>query len=191
MRCFLALALCAALFAGDALFAGEKKSPQGREEDDSVAITATVVSPEQVVQMFGTDFGSNYIVLDVTVAPKGAKPYDVRLDDFILRSESTLEHSGPMAAGQIAGTGTMVVQRVYGNRANADSPRPLEGTKIQIKDDAKADPAFEALKQKILVEQSITAPESGLLFFPLTKDKAKHLVLSYKTPAGKLRLTFK
>lgn len=181
----LVLALCAVLSAG------EKKAPQASGANDSVAITATFVSPEEVKQMFGSDFDKNYTVLEVTVEPRGDKPYVVSLNDFILRSESSLEHSGPMAAGQIAGTGKVVVQRTYGNRANVDSPRPLAGTKLEMKDDAKANPAFDELKKRILVEKNITAPESGLLFFPLPKEKPKNLVLSYTSPAGKLRMTFK
>ena len=173
------------------LTAGEKKAPQGHAEDDGVAITATVVSPEQVRQMFGTDFDNNYTVLDVTVAPKGGKPYAVRLDDFILRSESSLDHSGPLAAGQMAGAGAVIVERKYGNRSNVDSPRPIEGTQVHIQDDATADPAFAALKKNILIEKSTTESESGLLFFPLSKEKPKNLVLSYKSPVSRLRLTFK
>lgn len=173
------------------LTAGEKKAPQGHAEDDGVAITATVVSPERVKQMFGTDFDNNYTVLDVTVAPKGGKPYAVRLDDFILRSESSLDHSGPLAAGQIAGAGAVVVERKYGNRQSPESPRPLAGTNVHIQDDATGDPAFAALKKNILIEKSTAEPESGLLFFPLSKEKPKNLVLSYKSPVSRLRLTFK
>src|ERR1700722_5953331 len=154
----------AALTLCEALLAGEKKAPQGRVEDDGVAITATFVSLEQVKQIFGSDFDGNFTVLDVTVTPKGGKPYAVRLDDFILRSESSGDHSGPLAAGQIAGTGAVIVQRTYGNRPNAESSRPIEGTKIQVKDDEKSNPAFDALKQKVLIEKSTAEPESGLLF---------------------------
>jgi hypothetical protein len=184
-----AIVLVFALFP--ALRAGEKKIPQAHGENDSVAITATFVGLDEVQQMFGSDFDKSYTVLDVTITPRGADPYVVSLNDFILRSESSLEHSGPMAAGQIAGAGEVVVQRTYGNRANVDSPRPLAGTKLDMKDDAKANPAFDELKKKILVEKNITAPESGLLFFPLPKEKPKNLVLSYTSPAGKLRMTFK
>jgi hypothetical protein len=179
------------LTLGPGLMAGDKKAPQGRGEDDSVVVTATLVSPEQIRQLFGSDFDNNYTVLDVTVTPKDGKPYDVRLDDFILRSESDGAHSGPLAAGQIAGAGALVVERVYGDRPNADSARPIAGTKIQIKDEEKSDPALDALKQKILIERTTAEPESGLLFFPLSKEKPKNLILSYKTPAGKLRLSFK
>ena len=60
-----------------------------------------------------------------------------------------------------------------------------------MKDDAKPDPALDALKKKMLSEKTVTEPVSGLLFFPLTKEKARNLILSYKTPQGKLRLNFK
>src|ERR1700730_2795219 len=96
---FLAATLCPVLMAG------EKKAPQGRGEDDSAVITAVVVAPEQVRQMFGSDFDNNFTVLDVTISPKDGKAVAVRLDDFILRSESSGAHSGPLAAGQIAGGG--------------------------------------------------------------------------------------
>jgi hypothetical protein len=183
---FASLALSALLFAAD------KKSPQGRGEDESVVVTATVLSPEQLKESVGSDFGNNYTVLEVRVAPKGDKPYLVHLDDFILRSESSGEHSGPFSyASQIAGAGALVVEQTYGNRQNADSPRPLAGTKVTMKDDAKGDDALDALKKKMLTEKTVSEPVSGLLFFPLTKEKPKNLILSYKTPQSKLRLSFK
>jgi hypothetical protein len=181
-----AVVLCAVVGAS------EKKSPEGRGEDESVAITATLLSPQQLIDAVGSDFDNNYTVLDVRVTPKGGKPYLVHLDDFILRSESSGEHSGPfLVASQIAGAGALVVKHTYGYRVNGDSPRPLEGTNVEMKDDAKADPALDALKKKMLTESTVTDPVSGLLFFPLTKEKPRNLVLSYKTPQGKLRLSFK
>jgi hypothetical protein len=183
---FASLILCAVLLAAD------KKSPQGRGEDESVVITATLLSPEQLREAVGSDFGNNYTVLDVRVAPKGDKPYPVHLDDFILRSESSGEHSGPFAyASQIAGAGALVVEQTYGNKQNVDSPKILEGTKVTMKDDAKGDAALDALKKKMLTEKTVSEPVSGLMFFPLTKEKPKNLILSYKTPQSKLRLSFK
>jgi hypothetical protein len=183
---FALVTLCAALVAAD------KRPPQGRGEDESVVITATVLSPEQLKEAVGSDFGNNYTVLDVRLAPKGDKPYPVRLDDFILRSESSGEHSGPFAyASQIAGAGALVVEQKYGNKQNADSPKPLESTKVTMKDDAQGDAALDALKKKMLTEKTVSEPVSGLLFFPLTKEKPRNLILSYKTPQSKLRLSFK
>src|ERR1700689_1223809 len=167
-----AVVLCAVLSAG---LEGDKKSPEGHGEDESVAITATLLSPQQLIDAVGSDFDNNYTVLDVRVTPKGGKPYLVHLDDFILRSESSGEHSGPfLAASQIAGAGALVVAHTYGHRQNADSPRPLEGTKLEMKDDTKADPALEALKKMTLSEKTISEPVSGLLFFPLSKEKPKN-----------------
>lgn len=182
----LALVLCAALSGGD------KRQPQGHQEDDSAAITASVVTPDQLVQEFGSNFNNDYIVVEVRIAPKGGKPYNVHLDDFILRSESSGEHTGPfLAASQIAGGGELVLTQTYGNRRNADSPRPLESTTVKMKDDSKADPALDALKQRMLAEKTITEPVSGLLFFSMAKEKPKNLILSYKTPTSHLRVSFK
>jgi hypothetical protein len=181
-----ALAVCAVLCAAD------KKSPRGQADDESVTITATVLSPEQLRDAVGSDFDNNYTVLEVRLSPKGTMPYLVHLDDFILRSESSGEHSGPFSvASQIAGAGALVVEQKYGNRPNVNSPRPIEGTKVEMKDDVKADPALDALKKKMLSEKTISEPVSGLLFFPLAKEKPKNLILSYKTPQSKLRLSFK
>jgi hypothetical protein len=183
---FASLILCTMLFAAD------KKSPQGRGEDESVVIMATLLSPEQLKEAVGSDFGNNYIVLEVSLAPKGGKPYPVHLDDFILRSEQSGEHSGPFTyASQIAGAGALVVEQTYGNKQNVDSPKILEGTKVTMKDDAKGDAALDTLKKKMLTEKTVSEPVSGLLFFPLAKEKPKNLILSYKTPLSKLRLSFK
>jgi hypothetical protein len=50
---------------------------------------------------------------------------------------------------------------------------------------------LEKLKLKILAEKSIGAPVTGLLFFPLEKEKPKSLELIYTTPSGKIRMKFK
>jgi hypothetical protein len=189
---FAAVAVGALVVFGALLYAGEKKTPQGQGEDESVTITATVLSSEQLKQAVGSDFDSNYTALEVRIAPKGGKPYLVHLDDFILRSESSGEHSGPFPnAGQIAGNGALEIEQKYANRTNPDSPRILQSTSIKMKDDEKGDPALDALKKKMLTEKTVSEPVSGLLFFPLTKEKPKNLILSCKTPTSKLRLSFK
>jgi hypothetical protein len=182
---FVAIALCAAPGAAD------KKSPAGQGEDESVAISATLLSAEQVKQAVGTDFNNDFTVLDVRLTPKGGKPYPVHLEDFILRSEMTGDHSGPFVAAQIAGAGALNVARTYGNKPNPDTERSIEGTKLEMKDEEKPNAALDALKKKILAEKTTSEPVSGLLFFPLSKEKAKHLILSYKTPQSRLRLSFK
>jgi hypothetical protein len=180
-----------ALALSGVLLAADKKSPTGSGEDESVALSATILSPDQVREAVGTSFDNDFTVLEIHLTPKGGKPYTVHLEDFILRSEATGDHSGPFVASQIAGAGALNIERKYGNRENPDSPRPLESTKLEMKDDEKANPALDALKKKILAEKVVSGPVSGLLFFPLSKEKPKHLVLSYKSPQSHLRLSFK
>ena len=54
----------------------------------------------------------------------------------------------------------------------------------------KADPMLAVLKEKILPEKETDAPVSGLLYFPMEKQKMKDLELIYTTPEGKLLLRF-
>jgi hypothetical protein len=186
---FRHLALAVAI--SGVLLAADKKSPVGSGADESVALTATILSADQIKEAVGTSFNGDYTVLEVHLTPKGDKPYAVHLDDFILRSAATGDHSGPFAASQIAGAGALNIERKYGNRENPDSPRPLESTKLEMKDDDKANPALDALKKKILADKVVSGPVSGLLFFPLSKEKPKNLILSYKSLQSHLRLSFK
>ena len=68
---------------------------------------------------------------------------------------------------------------------------PIENNKAEIKESGKKDPMVDVLKRKILAEKTITEPETGLLFFPLEKEKAKNLTLICSTATGKLRVRFK
>lgn len=180
-----------ALLVGAVLPAANKRLPQGMVEDESVAITATILDAEHLRQAVGSDFNAEYTALEVKVTPKGGMPLDVRLDNFILRSESDGDHSGPLVASQIAGSGELVVKREYAPRSSPGNPNLIAGTTVEMKKDPAQDSVLEALKKNILAEKVTADPESGLLFFPLQKEKAKNLVLSCTTPKGKLRLQFK
>jgi hypothetical protein len=182
---FTALVICAALPAAD------KKPPQGMVDDESVAITATILDAEHIRQAVGDDFKGTYTVLDVRIAPKGGMPLDVRLDIFILRSESDGDHSGPLVASQIAGSGELIVKHTYAPRSSPGNPNPIEGTTVETKEVAAESSVLAALQKKILVERVTADPITGLLFFPLEKEKPKNLILSCTTPKGKLRLQFK
>jgi hypothetical protein len=171
--------------------AAARKPPAGHGEDDSVSIDATILTPEQVKDAVGSDFGGVYTVLEMKISPKGAKPYEIHPDDFILRSEATGDHSGPMLAGQVASSGAMVVERKYGARSNPEMPQVVQSMKVEMKENDGKGGDVELVKKKMLQDQSTTQPQSGLLFFPLEKQKPKSLVLSCTTPSGKLRIQFR
>lgn len=171
--------------------AAEKKRPQGQAENENVSVAATVLSADQVKAEFGSDFHGAFTVLDVRIAPKGGKPLNVRLDDFVLRSESDGDHSAPLVASQVGDGGALVVSQTFAPRSGPDGPQVVASSKVEMKDGGGKSAELEALKKKILAEKTITEAESGWLFFPLEHEKPKSLALLYSTPQGKLRLQFR
>jgi hypothetical protein len=192
-------------------FSADRKLAHGDGSDASSSLTATVLEGEDIRAIFNTDFDNQFTVLEVKLTPKDGKPLPVHLDDFYLRSESTGEHGGPFAASQIGGAGELVVHRVnegvkdkkgkisgmagpiFSPGMGAPSPHSgeIDGSRNEVKDDAEPDPALDLLKKKILEEKTTAEPETGLLFFPLEKEKPKNLVLTWTTPSGKMKVTFK
>ena len=201
MKRIVAIALVLCGFAA----AGEKKLPSGETGNEAVAIVATVLDSEHLKEIFGTDFDKDYVVIEATLTPRGGNPFEVHLDDFLLRSEQTAEHSGPLAASQIAGQGVLVLHQAEqkgrgggggfsmgGIMGGAMGPgTPPDPGHAEIKNSEHKDPLLDVLKRKILAEKPITEPVTGLLFFPLEKEKPKNLNLTLTTPPGKLRMKFK
>ena len=179
--------------------AKDKKLPSGEASNDAVSIEATYFDAAQLKDTFGTDFDNIFSVVEVTLTPKGGKPLDVHLDDFLMRSEQSGAHSGALAASQIAGQDTLVVHQadtrpkrgvgfgggmgpiMMGGGGNAAPPPE---SKVEVKNSEKRDPMLDVLKRKILAEKPTSEPVTGLLFFPLDKEKPKNLVLVYTTPSA-------
>lgn len=190
--------------------AADKKPPKGDAANDSVAVECTILEAAQLQQLLGSDFGGLYVVVETTLTPQAAKPLDIHLDDFLMRSEQTGEHTGPLVASQIAGSSSLVVTPtgVGGGAVGAQNTGgyggfggimmgsgggmgTVQGNKSEVKTSAKKDPMLDVLKRKILTEKTTTEPVTGLLFFPMEKEKIKHLVLIYTAKQDKLRIRFK
>jgi hypothetical protein len=190
-------------------FAGEKKIPVAEGSNDLVAIKATFVDQDQLKRMVGTDFGKMFTALELQVTPRGGKPLPIIYDDFELLSQSSGEHGSPYEPGQISGSGALVLHREdkYGSigtnptsgvwslgpliAGSGGAKKPVDNRADMAQGDSKRDPLTDVLKQKMLPQHTASGPESGLLIFPLSHEKPKHLVLFYKTTSGKLRMTFK
>lgn len=196
----IALVLCCALTAKD------RRRPAGDALNEVVGVNATYLDSAELRELFGTDFDNLFSVIEVTLTPKSAQPLDIHLDDFLMRSEQTGEHSGPLLASQIAGQGTLVLHQSdakkqkqgiswgmggYGIGAGGGSAAPPPEIRAEIKNSETRDPLLDTLKRKILAERPASETVSGLLFFPLEKEKPKNLVLIYTTAPGKLRIRFK
>jgi hypothetical protein len=196
-----ALPVCAAaLLLGGRASAGEKRLPMGEAGNETVHIEATYYDSAQLKETFGTDFDNLYSVVEVTLTPRGGKTLAVHLDDFLMRSEATGAHSGPLAASQIAGQSSLVVNRTEAEKkkggfgggiglggimmGGGGNAAPPPEAKVEVRTSDNPDPMLGVLKRKILAEKPADEEVSGLLFFPLDKEKAKNLVLVYTTPAA-------
>lgn len=211
------LAIVTAVTAAAVLCASDKKLPLRSTENDLVEITADALADREAVrQALGSDLGGHYILVQVRVAPKDGNKVKIDRDDFVLRTDKDGQRTTPFAPSQIAGRGALVItqggSRGGGYVGPSDTgygqygPPIMNGglmggggsggegeTHITINSGAKdkVDPILDVLKEKILPEKETDAPVSGLLYFPMEKQKLKDLELIYKTPDGKLTLRFK
>jgi hypothetical protein len=176
---------------------------------DTVALSGKAyIDPEAIKQLLGYDLGGHYIVVQMTVTPKGDKPLNVQLSDFQMFCEGDGDRTQPQTPAEIAAADSLVLKR---GQSGIGSFNEEPGTKWsgvgfgggakKKKDDtpttakmakgSKDDQLKTVLTEKGLPEKETSQPVSGLLYFPLEKKKLKDLVLFYTTPAGKLRLYFK
>lgn len=207
--------------AGAARNNDTNKLAEARGENESVVITATVYSkPDAVKEVLGSDLGGHYIVVAIQVTPRFGKEVAVNRDDFVLKTDKDGERCGPFAPSQIAGRGAMVVRSTGGSGATpmrdnngpiwgglpgmGGQPRKLggdgegsagapEGAEAKTRTGAheKDDPMLAVLKQKELPETKTDKPVSGLLYFPMEKQKIKDLELRYNPSDDKITMRFR
>ena len=213
----IALALVA---AGAARKNDNTKPAEARGENESVVINATVYArPEAVKEVLGADLGGHYIVVAVEVTPRFGKQVAINRDDFVLKTDKDGERSGPFAPSQIAGRGAMVIRQtggsggtgmhdndgpiVGGYPGSIGPPRRLGGdgvgsagapegaeAKTRTGSHEKEDPMLSVLKQKELPETKTDKPVSGLLYFPMEKQKVKDLELRFDVTGDKITMRF-
>jgi hypothetical protein len=200
------LLLAASVWAGKPKNAGPYKN-----ENQSVEISATpILDREQIKQILGSDLDGHYILVQVTVTPKFGEEIDIRRDNFLLRTDKDGERATPYVASQIAGKGALVVSQTsvggssggpqfgspydypaYGGGVGG-GPTQITAAQAKMQTGAKGDsPLLKALAEKILPEKKTAAPVSGILYFPMEKQKQKDLELIYNAPEGKLSLRFR
>ncbi len=194
---------------------------QARGENESVVINATVYArPQAVKEVLGSDLEGHYIVVAVEVAPRFGKQVAISRDDFQLKTNKDGEKSSPFAPSQIAGRGAMVVHETGGAGATPmrDNTGPVVGgipgtssiphrlggdgignpgapdsaeAKTRTGSHEKENPLMAVLRQKELPETKTDKPVSGLLYFPMEKQKVKDLELRYDMNGDKIVMKFK
>jgi hypothetical protein len=211
MKCAILFCLSLAAFG-----AADKKLPIDETSNDLLDISVSApLDKDQIKQELGSNLGDDIVVIRLTARPVSDKPVQLSLDDFLLVSSKDGQRSEPYEPGQLAGSDSLAVTPNGMRRGGlGDHPnRPTLGiggigiggggmgnahatqtpdVKVEETRDDKENPLLAALNAKILPENEITEPVSGLLFFQVVgKVKPKDLELHYKGPAGKMALRFR
>jgi hypothetical protein len=194
------------------LTAADKKTPSTtRGENQDLVLDVTLYDdPVLVKDLIGTDLGGHYILAEVKIDPKYGKDIVIDRDDFQLRTNKDGEHTTPFAPSQIVASDALVVAQSKG--PSAASPGMVIAGPLVIRgglggaagpaedSDAKAaadggqkkeDPLKKLLEEKVLPEKKTDQAVSGLLFFPMEKQKRKDLELLYGGRENRITLRFK
>jgi hypothetical protein len=191
------------------LTAAKKTVSTATGDNDDLVLTVTLhIDPAEIKEILGSDLEGHYVVAETKVEPKYGKEVTIDRDDFLLRSRADNDHSKPFAASQVAGNTTMVITK---SEAPKVKNRPTFGiggmggmsgnnsTKNDEYKDAKAavktsdtnNPLEKTLDEKILPEKRTDKAVSGLLYFPIEKQKIKDLQLEYGGKENRITLQFK
>ena len=191
------------------------------ENEDLILTVTLYTDPADIRNLLGSDLGGHYFVADVKVEPKYGKEISVDRDDFVLRTDKDGEKAKPFAPTQIAGRGVLVVRETGGGGGMmGESGGPMIGmggpmggpmgypgggtfgaggggeasgaeAKVDNGTKQKENPLVKVLQEKVLPEKKTDQPISGLLYFPLEKQKVKDLELSYGGRENRITMRFK
>jgi hypothetical protein len=191
------------------LTAAKKTVSTASDDNDDMVLTATLhIDPADIKEMVGSDLEGHFVVVEVKAAPKYGKTVNIDRDDFLLRSRADNDHSKPFAASQVAGNTTMVISHgdapkvknrptfgiggMGGGMGTVGNPDEYKDAKATVKSSgAAANPLEKTLAEKILPEGKTDKPVSGLLYFPIEKQKVKDLQLEYGGKENRITLQFK
>ncbi len=188
------------------LSAAKKDIATARGDNDDVGLEATLyIDGEAVKGLIGNDLGGHYIVAEIKVTPKYGKDVVIDRDDFVLHTDKDGEKAQPFVGNQIAGQTALIVNGetppkekrggwtaggpiMMGSPGMPHDPGPTGST---VKTDEHENPLKTLLDSKILPEGKTNQPVSGLLYFPMEKQKMKDLEILYGPKDNRITLQFK
>jgi hypothetical protein len=187
--------------------ASRKPSGSGRGENEDFILTATLhVDREDVKDLIGSDLDGHYFVAEVKIQPKYTKEVTIDRDDFLLFSTADGEKAKPYVGTQIAGQDSLVVSEGDGSAKTKRGGWGIGGgpvmmgsgstgsdpanRKTTMKSDDKVNPLVKVLDEKMLKNAKTDQPISGLLYFPMEKEKLKDLELRYGGTENRVTVRF-
>jgi hypothetical protein len=181
-----------------------------RAENEDIMLTVTMyVEPSDIKALLGNDLGAHYIVASVKAEPKYGKEVTIDRDDFVLRTDKDGEKSTPFTGSQIAGKEALIIQQttsmqgiatpgwsvggavIVGGAAKDKDKDKDKDEKPVMKTDETASPLKKLLDERILQSGKTEKPVTGLLYFPMEKQKMKNLELQYGGKENRISLRFK
>jgi len=201
------------LFAAALVWPATKKIVgSGRGENQDIILNITVYADaDSVKEVIGEEMGGHYIVAKVEVQPKYGKEVSIDRDDFVLHTFKNGDRSGPMAPNQIAGGGALVLNGVNESVGEGSVPkrrwsiggmgagvastggpvRDPNAVKATVEDSDKESPLKKVLEDKQLPAGKLEKPISGLLYFPMERQKLKDLQMIYGAKETRIEIHFK
>lgn len=90
--------------------ASDKALPTAKASNDKIAISATLYNDQESIErVLGVQLDKGFIVVHVTMEPKGDGPIAVFRDDFTLHSFNDGQKCSPFYPSQIAGNAQLVI----------------------------------------------------------------------------------
>ncbi len=193
--------------------AAKKTVGTARGENEDLILNVTLyIDAAGAKELIGDDLGGHYIVAQIKVEPKYGKEITIDRDDFLLRTDKDGERTKPLAPSQIAGRGLVLTRTGGPGGLGEERPRGWSigggigmggggvgssGTgdpgsvKATMESGDKDNPLKKVLDAKMLPEKKTDQPSSGLLYFPMEKQKLKDLELMYGGRENRISMRFK
>ncbi len=178
-------------------------------ENQDLILTVTLhIDRESIKELIGNDLDGHYFIADVKVEPKYGKDVVVDRDDFQLRTDKDGDRTKPFAPSEIAGGGALIISQkgqqgaaspgmvglglpsIVGGVGAGKSAEPNSPVRQQ-NHDPDNNPLKKLLTDKMLPEGKTDKPVSGLVYFPMEKQKMKDLELTYGGQENRITLRFK
>ena len=191
-------AIFSAIFSASFLAASSKDAPKPipsaeGENEDLILQVKLYIDGDAVKQLLGDDLGGHYIVADVSVQPKYGKDVAIDRDDFLLRTNQDGDKTHSYVASQVVDNNAVVKLKSDGRgKSSPFGPGETITAQVTVKEQGEKEPSplEKLLNRRILPEGKSTEPVSGLLYFPMEKQKLKDLELVYGDTGNRIRLRF-
>jgi len=191
-------AIFSAIFSASFLAASSKDAPKPipsaeGENEDLILQVKLYIDGDAVKQLLGDDLGGHYIVADVRVQPKYGKDVAIDRDDFLLRTNQDGDKTHSYVASQVVDNNAVVKLKSDGRgKSSPFGPGETITAQVTVKEQGEKEPSplEKLLNRRILPEGRSTEPVSGLLYFPMEKQKLKDLELVYGDTGNRIRLRF-